>query len=316
MPWPGRASGGDSPGSSDASPPGCPVAPRAESPASPPPDGDAALDETGLAPGATGSPGDVLAIADPAAPPRPAAAQSPRDRASSARSPSGLAVGHPATDLGSRAARAPQRPIRRGPAPREAQAPVPSPLAARLNAIHLGILSHGMEALRGCREAGEALIEAKALEGHGRFLAWVADNCEFGARVAENHIEIARGWARIEEAARSNAHDGAYLSQSWARKVLKDARARTIPAGPPAEGGAVAAGRDPGGDGASAAVDSRDLTPDVIDVEFAPFLPASPEDEHHPAGGPPARVGLPAPATPAASPGGDRPRVVPEEGPP
>lgn len=48
--------------------------------------------------------------------------------------------------------------------------------------------------LERAKEAGELLIEAKRLVGHGKWLPWLETNCRVCASMAEKYVKIAKGW--------------------------------------------------------------------------------------------------------------------------
>ena len=71
-------------------------------------------------------------------------------------------------------------------------------------------------------DAGDLLIEAKAIVGHGNFKAWVRDNCEVSKRRAEEYMYIAGRRDKIEE--ESKARHGAFSSIRAALDFLRRTR--------------------------------------------------------------------------------------------
>jgi Protein of unknown function (DUF3102) len=65
-------------------------------------------------------------------------------------------------------------------------------LAAAANAEHHAYQTTQAAALEHAMAAGDALIEAKELVGHGRWLRWVAEHCDFTDRTASNYMRLAR----------------------------------------------------------------------------------------------------------------------------
>jgi len=58
-------------------------------------------------------------------------------------------------------------------------------LADRANQAH-------REGVRAALVAGQALLEAKQLVGHGSWRKWIADHCEFSERTAQVYMRVAR----------------------------------------------------------------------------------------------------------------------------
>jgi hypothetical protein len=79
---------------------------------------------------------------------------------------------------------------------------VPSPmletLAARINAEHRAIEVALKAGLAHAYNAGMLLIEAKDACPHGRWLRWVAENCEFSERTAQNYMRVAERWDELQ----------------------------------------------------------------------------------------------------------------------
>lgn len=55
--------------------------------------------------------------------------------------------------------------------------------------------------LKHYRSAGEALLKAKVLCGHGKWLDWLKDNVRFSARSARAYMQLADGWDKLAAAA-------------------------------------------------------------------------------------------------------------------
>jgi hypothetical protein len=56
------------------------------------------------------------------------------------------------------------------------------------------------------REAGDKLLEAKKLLGHGNFSDWVEKNCAVSLRTAQKHMRIAQRWSELDAKAPGTAH--------------------------------------------------------------------------------------------------------------
>lgn len=48
--------------------------------------------------------------------------------------------------------------------------------------------------LERAKQAGEMLMEAKRLAGHGNWLPWLETHCRVSASMAEKYVKIAKGW--------------------------------------------------------------------------------------------------------------------------
>lgn len=72
-----------------------------------------------------------------------------------------------------------------------------SELAARINREHQAGTAATRKGLENFREAGEALIKAKGLCGHGEWLKWLEKNVHFDRRTATNYMKIAREWETV-----------------------------------------------------------------------------------------------------------------------
>jgi len=60
--------------------------------------------------------------------------------------------------------------------------------------------------LEHAKRAGELLIAAKAYLGHGRFLPWVEENCQFSCRTAQLYMRLAANWAELESKCATITH--------------------------------------------------------------------------------------------------------------
>lgn len=67
-------------------------------------------------------------------------------------------------------------------------------LALRINETQASIEQAWGITLDRAREAGELLIQAKKLAGHGNWLPWLETNCHVSASMAEKYVKIAKGW--------------------------------------------------------------------------------------------------------------------------
>ena len=83
--------------------------------------------------------------------------------------------------------------------------------------------------LERAREAGELLIEAKRLVGHGNWLPWLEANCRVSASMAGKYMKIARGWNVLVQ---GNTERVPYLSIRDALKLLAKPRQTTEPVPP------------------------------------------------------------------------------------
>jgi hypothetical protein len=71
-------------------------------------------------------------------------------------------------------------------------------LAEAANNAYASAAAALRSALTAAREAGEYLMEAKVLVGHGEWSAWLKVNFKGGARTAQRYQRIARNWPSIE----------------------------------------------------------------------------------------------------------------------
>ena len=65
-------------------------------------------------------------------------------------------------------------------------------LKTDVNNLHVNVGLHLKSAKEDAATAGEKLIEAKSVLGHGEFQPWVEANCEFGYRMAAKYMQVAK----------------------------------------------------------------------------------------------------------------------------
>lgn len=75
-------------------------------------------------------------------------------------------------------------------------------LAASIKTEHDECLAAMRQSLSHALAAGDMLMEAKSLVGHGRWLPWLADNCAIPKRTAQLHMRLAkhREWIEAKSA--------------------------------------------------------------------------------------------------------------------
>jgi hypothetical protein len=72
-------------------------------------------------------------------------------------------------------------------------------LAKRINAAHAATTQAAHRALEHARQAGDLLIEAKAVVPHGEWLPWLETNCpDVTERTAQAYMRVARRWPELE----------------------------------------------------------------------------------------------------------------------
>jgi Protein of unknown function (DUF3102) len=71
------------------------------------------------------------------------------------------------------------------------QSNVTATLADKANACHLAACRAANDSVRFATEAGKALLEAKQIVGHGRWLQWVKKNLTFTDRTARYYMQLA-----------------------------------------------------------------------------------------------------------------------------
>jgi hypothetical protein len=91
---------------------------------------------------------------------------------------------------------------RRGAASRSAGANQDDPslvdLAAKIKVEHEAAIGTARTTLKHAMAAGDLLIKAKELVGHGKWLAWLKANCEFSKSTAENYMRLAKSRSKLE----------------------------------------------------------------------------------------------------------------------
>lgn len=81
-------------------------------------------------------------------------------------------------------------------------------LAGEINARHEACKVAAQASLVQAREAGERLIEARALCARGEWLPWVGAHLSFSARTAQCYMRIAERWDELAEKSATVAHLG------------------------------------------------------------------------------------------------------------
>lgn len=70
-------------------------------------------------------------------------------------------------------------------------------LADQINAAHVEVEQSLRRALQAAYTAGQALLEVKSRLNHGEFLPWVAANCHFSQRTANDYMQLANHWEAL-----------------------------------------------------------------------------------------------------------------------
>jgi hypothetical protein len=73
-------------------------------------------------------------------------------------------------------------------------------IAAQINAEHDECLAAFKRGLDHAMRAGDLLIQAKALVGHGNWLDWFGGHCRMSKRTAQVYMRLARHRAQVESA--------------------------------------------------------------------------------------------------------------------
>ena len=71
-------------------------------------------------------------------------------------------------------------------------------IAGRANAAHNRAVQAASKAILHARDAGRALIEAKAVVGHGAWRAWLQGNFAASERQAQRYMSLAARWPELE----------------------------------------------------------------------------------------------------------------------
>jgi hypothetical protein len=91
-----------------------------------------------------------------------------------------------------------------------------SELVARVNDEHKQVKECVIKGALHAVKAGELLWEAKRKAGHGRWLEWIAENCEFSDRTAQLYVKLAEALPQM-----ANPQRIADLSLSGAIKMIE-----------------------------------------------------------------------------------------------
>ena len=79
-------------------------------------------------------------------------------------------------------------------------------LAAEINQDHDSYRRGARTTFQYARAAGEKLLRVKEIVGHGQWIDWVEENCDFSARTAQQYVRIARRCRDLGENAQLPAH--------------------------------------------------------------------------------------------------------------
>ncbi len=74
-------------------------------------------------------------------------------------------------------------------------------IAETVNSEHAKIEGALREGLARAEEVGKLLTEAKELVKHGGWLQWIADNCKFSERTAQNYMRVAERYPELAKSA-------------------------------------------------------------------------------------------------------------------
>jgi Protein of unknown function (DUF3102) len=89
-------------------------------------------------------------------------------------------------------------------------------LAARIRSEHLAAKLAARKTLEHAIQAGELLLEAKRLVGHGHWGDWLLDHCDVSERTAQGYMRLARNQAALA----SNPQSPALLTIDQALEAL------------------------------------------------------------------------------------------------
>jgi mannose/cellobiose epimerase-like protein (N-acyl-D-glucosamine 2-epimerase family) len=95
-----------------------------------------------------------------------------------------------------------------------------SELVARVNDEHRQLKECVIKGAQHAVKAGELLWEAKRKAGHGRWLEWISENCEFSERTAQLYMNLATALPQV-----ANPQRIADLSLTGAIKMIEDLKA-------------------------------------------------------------------------------------------
>jgi hypothetical protein len=90
-------------------------------------------------------------------------------------------------------------------------------LIDRVNQEHKQVKECVIKGAQHAVKAGELLWEAKRKAGHGRWLEWIAENCEFSDRTAQLYMKLANALPQV-----ANPQSIADLSLTAAIKMIED----------------------------------------------------------------------------------------------
>jgi hypothetical protein len=99
-----------------------------------------------------------------------------------------------------------------------------STLAKSINERHLACEDAARSTIEHARDAGDALIEAKAQVPHGEWISWLSENVECSKRSAQAYMRVANQWDRLP----SNAQSTAHLTLNEGLKLLADEPMPTV----------------------------------------------------------------------------------------
>jgi Protein of unknown function (DUF3102) len=92
-------------------------------------------------------------------------------------------------------------------------------LATKIKAHHAAVKDAARNVVEKAIAAGTLLKEAKDKVGHGKFLPWLAENCDLSERTAENYMKIANNQHKLD-AMKTAAN--ANLTLARALRVIKE----------------------------------------------------------------------------------------------
>jgi hypothetical protein len=95
-----------------------------------------------------------------------------------------------------------------------------SELVARVNEEHKQVKECVIKGAQHAVRAGELLWQAKRKAGHGRWLEWIAENCEFSERTAQIYMKLADALPQM-----ANPQRLVDLSLTGAIKMIEDLKA-------------------------------------------------------------------------------------------
>src|SRR5262249_5142850 len=95
-----------------------------------------------------------------------------------------------------------------------------SELITQLNHEHKLVKECVIKGAQHAVKAGELLWEAKRKAGHGQWLEWIAENCEFSERTAQIYMKLASALPQL-----ANPQRIADLSLTGAIQMIEDLKA-------------------------------------------------------------------------------------------